>query len=373
MAFTPSLIGNAVARNPTGDGVRVLTYNNSALDDLLSPGFFTNCSTHDIRKGDWIAARSPSQPYLYYVEAITSNDEAVVVYTEKWCNSSQYGAAGSALPYTQFLTEYTTGKIPAGPQGPQGDTGPQGPQGIQGPKGDTGAKGDTGETGPEGPEGPQGPQGIQGPKGDTGPAGPKGDKGDTGPQGPQGVQGPTGPTGPQGIQGPVGPQGNDGPQGAPGPQGAQGEIGPEGPQGPKGDTGDVGPQGPQGIQGPKGDKGDQGPQGIQGPKGDTGDTGPQGPMGPDRRIEVLTGTTDASGNVTFSFAAFPSRPGLSVAFQASSNREFHTVTAYSASEVTINVSSRNETLLSLLGINILTAAVTPVSGKSVTVVLTSTS
>lgn len=352
MAFTPSLLANGVARNPTGDGVRVLTYNNSALDNLLSPGFFTNCSTHDIRKGDWIAARSPSQPYLYFVESITSADEAVVVYTEKWCNSSQFGAAGSALPYTQFLTEYVTGKIPAGPQGPQGDTGPQGPQGIQGPTGPKGDKGDQGDAGPVGPEGPQGPQGIQGPKGDTGATGPKGDKGDTGPQGPQGVQGPAGPTGAQGIQGPVGPQGNDGPQGAPGPQGAQGETGPEGPQGPKGDTGDVGPQGIQGIQGPK------------------GDTGPQGP---ERRIEVLTGTTDSNGNVSFSFAAFPSRPGLSVAFQASSNREFHTVTAYSASGVTVNVSSRNETLLSLLGINILTAAVTPSSGKSVTVVLTSTS
>lgn len=349
MAFTPSLIGNGVARNPTGDGVRVLTYNNSALDNLLGPGFFTNCSTHDIRKGDWIAARSPSQPYLYFVEAITSADEAVVVYTEKWCNSSQFGAAGSALPYTQFLTEYMTGKIPAGPQGPQGNVGPQGPQGIQGPTGPKGDKGDQGDAGPVGPEGPQGPQGIQGPKGDTGPAGPKGDKGDTGPQGPQGVQGPTGPTGPQGIQGPVGPQGNDGPQGAPGPQGAQGEQGLQG---------EPGPQGPQGEPGP------QGVQGIQGPKGDTG---------PDRRIEVLTGTTDASGNVTFTFSAFASRPGLSVAFQASSNREFHTVTAYSASGVTVNVSSRNETLLSLLGINILTAAVTPVSGKSVTVVLTSAS
>lgn len=322
MAFNPSLLANGVARNPTGDGVRVLTYNNSALDNLLAPGFFTNCSTHDIRKGDWIAARSPSQPYLYFVESITSADEAVVVYTEKWCNSSQFGAAGSALPYTQFLTEYVTGKVPAGPQGPQGNTGPQGPQGIQGPKGDTGPKGDQGD---QGEAGPDGPQGVQGSKGDTGATGAKGDKGDTGPQGPQGVQGPIGPAGPQGIQGPIGPQGNDGPQGAPGPQGAQGEQ------------------------------------------------GEQGPQGPDRRIEVLTGTTDASGNVTFSFAAFPSRPGLSVAFQASNNREFHTVTAYSATGVTVNVAARNETLLSLLGINILTAAVTPINGKSVTVVLTSTS
>jgi hypothetical protein len=365
LAFTPSLIANGVARNPTGDGVRILTYHNTPLDDVMAPGFFTNCSAHDIRVGDWISVRSPTQPYLYYVEAITSSDEAVLVASGKWANSSQYPAAGSALPYTQFLTEYMTGKVPAGPQGPQGDTGPQGPQGIQGPTGPKGDKGDQGDVGPEGP------QGIQGPKGDTGATGPKGDKGDTGPQGPQGVQGPIGPTGPQGIQGPIGPQGNDGPQGAPGPQGAQGEIGPEGPQGPQGPEGPQGPQGIQGIQGPKGDKGDQGPQGIQGPKGDTGDVGPQGPMGPDRRIEVLTGTTDSSGNVTFSFAAFASRPGLSVAFQASNNREFHTVTAYSTTGVTVNVSSRNETLLSLLGINILTAAVTPVSGKSVTVVLTS--
>lgn len=274
MTFTPSLLANGVARNPTGDNTRVLTYANTALDDLTAPGFFTNCSGLDIRVGDWISARSPSQPYLYYVSAITANDEAVVEECGKWANASQYPAAGSALPYTEYLVERALGMIEAGP------------------------KGDTGATGP---------------------------KGDTGPQGPQGVQGPIGPAGPQGIQGPIGPQGNDGPQGAPGPQGEQGEQ------------------------------------------------GEQGPQGPDRRIEVLTGTTDASGNVTFSFAAFPSRPGLSVAFQASNNREFHTVTAYSATGVTVNVAARNETLLSLLGINILTAAVTPINGKSVTVVLTSTS
>lgn len=208
MTFTPSLLANGVARNPTGDNTRVLTYANTALDDLTAPGFFTNCSGLDIRVGDWISARSPSQPYLYYVSAITANDEAVVEECGKWANASQYPAAGSALPYTEYLVERALGMIE-----------------------------------------------------------------------------------------PV----------------------------------------------------------------------------PERRIEVLTGTTDASGNVTFSFAAFPSRPGLSVAFQASNNREFHTVTAYSATGVTVNVAARNETLLSLLGINILTAAVTPINGKSVTVVLTSTS
>lgn len=355
MAFTPSLLANGVARNATGDGVRILTYNNSALDDLSVPGFFTNCSLHDIRAADWIAARSPSQPYLYYVESINANDEAVVTFTGKWANSSQFPAAGSALPYTQFLIDHLAGRIPVGPKGDQGDVGPQGPQGIQGPKGDDGAQGvqgPQGDTGPKGDTGAQGPQGIQGPKGDTG---------EQGPQGPQGIQG---------IQGPKGDKGDDGEQGAPGPQGPQGDVGPQGPEGPQGPKGDKGDTGAQGIQGV------QGQQGIQGPKGDKGDTGEQGPQGIQgpsgisKRIEVLTGNTDANGNVTFTFSTFGTRPGLSVAFAAANNREFYTVTDYTATSVTVNVSSRNETLLSLLGLNILTSAVTAVSGKPVTIVLT---
>lgn len=361
MAFNPSLLANGVARNATGDGVRIITYNNSALDNLSATGFFTNCSVHDIRAADFISARSPGQPYLYYVESINSNDEAVLIYTGKWANSSQYPAAGSSLPYVQFLLDYLADNIPAGPQGEQGEVGPQGSQGIQGPKGDTGAAGPQGEQGIQGPQGPKGDTGSQGPKGDQGIQGIQGMQGVQGPQGevgPQGPQGDTGPQGIQGIQGPKGDTGSDGPQGAPGPQGPQGDEGPQGDAGPKGDTGS---QGAQGIQGPQGDTG---PQGIQGPKGDTG------PSGISKRIEVMTANTDSNGNATFTFSSFGSRPGLAVAFTASNNREFYTVTAYTATSVTINVASRNQSLLTLVGVDVLVPGATAVSGRPVTITLT---
>lgn len=104
---------------------------------------------------------------------------------------------------------------------------------------------------------------MPGPKGDTGPIGPKGD---------------TGNAGPQGIQGPAG---------------AKGDAGPQGVQGVKGDTGSQGPKGDTGSTGATGPKGDQG---IQGVKGDTGAAGAP------KRVERFTGTTNASGIATITFA-----------------------------------------------------------------------
>lgn len=187
----------------------------------------------------------------------------------------------------------------------------------------TGDRARAGGSGPAGPEGPQGPVGLQGPKGDTGEAGPQGPTGNTGPQGIQGIKGDTGATGPQGLQG------------------IQGVAGP------KGDTGDTGPMGPQG------------PQGIQGPSGIS------------KRIVTLSGTTDASGNVAFTFSpAFAATPHIAVMLQAGNTRQFSRITAASATGCTINAFQQNQTLLSLLGLDILTAGVTAISGAIIRIMAT---
>lgn len=189
--------------------------------------------------------------------------------------------------------------------------------------------------------GPQGPQGEPGEQGPIGPAGPKGDTGDQGPQGIQGIQGPKGDKGDTGATGPQGPKGDTGDTGATGPQGDTG------PQGPKGDTGDTGPMGPQGIQ------------------------GPQGPSGISKRIVTLQGTTDASGNVSFTFSpAFSATPHISAMLVTTNTRQYARITAASASGCTINAYQQNQTLLSLLGLDILTAGVTAMASATIRIMAT---
>lgn len=163
--------------------------------------------------------------------------------------------------------------------------------------------------------------------------------------------------------GPAGPMGPEGPEGPQGPQGSTGATGP------KGDTGDTGPVGPKGD---KGDTGDTGPQGIQGTQGIQGIQGPQGPAGPSKRIVMMLGTTDASGNVSFTFTggAFPATPHVDAMLVAANTRQFARITAVSATSCTINCFQQNATLLSLLGIDILTAGVTAISGAAVRIMAT---
>lgn len=171
--------------------------------------------------------------------------------------------------------------------------------------------------------------------------------------GPPGPAGPQGPQGEQGIQGPMGPQGPKGDTGATGSQGTQGIQGIQGPTGPKGDTGDTGPQGPQG---------DTGPQGIQ---------GIQGPPGPSKRIVTMSGTTDASGNATFTFSpAFAATPHITAMLVTANTRQFARITAANATGCTISAYQQNQTLLSLLGLDILTAGVTALASTTIRIMAT---
>src|SRR5690606_29316350 len=132
-----------------------------------------------------------------------------------------------------------------------------------------------------------------------------------------------------------------------------------------------------GIQGIQGEKGEPGADGAVGPKGDAGDrgeTGPKGdqgdvgPPGPTKRIVTMTASTNASGIVTFTYSpAFSSAPHVSVAMVRGNTREWTRLTASSASGCTVHAFSQNATLLSLLGIDILTAGTTNLSGRSVSI------
>lgn len=104
------------------------------------------------------------------------------------------------------------------------------------------------------------------------------------------------------------------------------------------------------------------------PRGEKGEQGIPGPAGPSKRIVTLSGTTDASGNVTFTFSpAFAATPHVSVMLVTANTRQFWRISAASASGCTVNAFQQNQTLLSLLGIDILTAGVTPISGATIRV------
>lgn len=104
------------------------------------------------------------------------------------------------------------------------------------------------------------------------------------------------------------------------------------------------------------------------PKGDKGD---QGPSGISKRIVTLLGTTDASGNVAFTFSpAFLATPHIAVMLQAGNTRQFSRITAASATGCTVNAFQQNQTLLSLLGLDILTAGVTAISGATIRIMAT---
>ena len=278
-----------------------------------------------------------------------------------------------------------------------------------------GARGPTGTTGTAGPTGPQGPQGVSGPQGPSGAS-------VTGPQGPQGVAGPQGPSGPAGSVGDltsvssnVIPSANNtynlgSPQyqwkslyvsnntiyianvplsidsngiftvnGAPissgtgpqGPQGAAGSTGPQGPQGPAGSNGSTGPQGPQGATGSTGPQGPSGasvtgPQGPQGPSGAsvTGPQGPQGPSGPSGPGGGGGGTI-AAPNTAILFA------NVDTAANGTNNFVFNVATNFMGvgtntpnSNITVTGNIWVTTGINAATINITTANVTNVNGKS---------
>ena len=117
----------------------------------------------------------------------------------------------------------------------------------------------------------------------------------------------------------------------------------------------------------------EGVTGGLGPQGPAGPAGPQGPAGLDaKRIFVSSGTTTASGDVSFTFSpAFAVAPHIDATItpQANVNHKCR-LTAVSTTGCTIRVESQNQAFLSLLGIDVLSAAVTAVSGATVSITAT---
>lgn len=88
-----------------------------------------------------------------------------------------------------------------------------------------------------------------------------------------------------------------------------------------------------------------------------------------RRIVVASGTTNASGDVSFTFSpAFSQAPHISPTISTQSDAlQRCRLTSVSASGCTIRVELQNQAFLSLLGLNILSAAVTAVAGATVSI------
>lgn len=173
------------------------------------------------------------------------------------------------------------------------------------------------------------------------------------------VTGPVGATGATGATGAVGPQG---------PIGLTGATGVAGPTGATGAVGAVGPQGPIGLTGATGAVGATGVAGPTGPTGATGAVGATGATGAGLKSFRATGVTDASGNVTFNLtaAAFAAAPVIALAFNgaASTSPVDYRVTAVSATSATVHVVQSAATVIALLGLTLLGAAV-PLAGATI--------
>lgn len=97
--------------------------------------------------------------------------------------------------------------------------------------------------------------------------------------------------------------------------------------------------------------------------------GDQGIPGPSKRIVTATLTTNASGVASLTYSpAFAATPNVHCELTVpANNRQAVRLTASTATGCTVLVEQRNAVLLSLLGIDILAAGVTLVSGASVRV------
>lgn len=101
--------------------------------------------------------------------------------------------------------------------------------------------------------------------------------------------------------------------------------------------------------------------------------GVAGPPGPNaKRIDVASGTTNASGDAVFTFSpAFAVAPHIDATITPQSNVNHKCrLTAVSTTGCTVRVESQNQAFLSLLGIDVLSAAVTAVSGATVSITAT---
>jgi len=120
-------------------------------------------------------------------------------------------------------------------------------------------------------------------------------------------------------------------------------------------------------------KGDTGAAGTPGAAGAPGTPGANGTNGVDaKRIVAATGSTNASGDVSFTFSpTFAVAPHIDITITPQSNvNQKARLTAVSAAGCTVRVEVQNQAFLSLLGLDILSAGVTIVSGVPVSITAT---
>lgn len=154
-------------------------------------------------------------------------------------------------------------------------------------------------------------------------------------------------------------QGRAYPQGPTGATGATGSVGPTGPTGAQGITGSTGAQGSTGATGTAGTNGTNGAVGATGVTGATGPAGVtwylNGVAQTNVKCDILTGTTNSSGTITFNisgmgYTSILGQPQPSV--QATTGTV--SLGTFSASAITLNATSG--TTISIVGINILSLA-----------------
>lgn len=93
------------------------------------------------------------------------------------------------------------------------------------------------------------------------------------------------------------------------------------------------------------------------------------PTAPGKRIETYLGTTDGSGNYTVTYGtAFSSTPDVQPQLQSGTTSQLVRITSTSTTGFTVQVTNRAS--VTLLGIEVLLAATTAVSGASVGVLVT---
>jgi hypothetical protein len=88
-----------------------------------------------------------------------------------------------------------------------------------------------------------------------------------------------------------------------------------------------------------------------------------------RRQETFLSTTDGSGNYTVTYGVtYPSTPDIQPQLQAGTPSQVVRITASSTTGFTVNVTNRAS--VTILGIDVLLATTTAVSGASVSVLVT---
>ena len=120
-------------------------------------------------------------------------------------------------------------------------------------------------------------------------------------------------------------------------------------------------------------KGDAGAPGSPRATGAPGTNGTNGTNGVDaKRVIAASGSTNASGDVSFTFSpAFAVAPHIDITITPQSNVNHKArLTAVSTTGCTVRVESQNQAFLSLLGLDVLSAAVTVVNGAAVSITAT---